>query len=235
MTLDMWDSLASAVETFAGDLRIRVILVRGEGADAFSAGADISEFPELRSQPDDVRRYQESVVRAEQALIATRKPTIAMMHGACAGGGAGIAMSCALRFADHRVRFSIPAARLGVVYESEVVGRLVREVGPSTAFDILASARTVDAAEALRIGLVNAVWPTADLESEVMAYVDRLAANAPLSVEGAWLAVRAAEEPGRDSWHDELAKVQSRALSSADYREGVQAFLERRRPMFSGQ
>jgi enoyl-CoA hydratase/carnithine racemase len=235
MTLEMWDSLAGVVEGFGGDPEIRVVVVRGEGTEAFSAGADISEFPELRTQPEDVRRYQESVVRAEDALIALRKPTIAMMHGACAGGGAGLAMSCALRFADDRLRFSIPAARLGVVYESEIVARLVREVGPAAAFDILVSGRTVEAEEALRIGLVSAVWPTAELETQVMAYVDRVAANAPLSIEGAWLAVRSAEGPGSDRWRDELAEVQWRALASADYREGVQAFLEKRRPTFSGE
>jgi enoyl-CoA hydratase len=235
MTLEMWDSLARAAEELAVDPDIRAIVVRGEGTRAFSAGADISEFPEVRTQPGDVRRYQESVVRAEQALIATRKPTVAMVYGACAGGGAGIAMSCSLRFADEKLRFSIPAARLGVVYESEIVGRLVREVGPAAAFDILASARTIDAEQALAMGLVSAVWPTADLKRNVMAYIEGVAANAPLSIEGSWLAIRVAEDPDNDRWQDELTEVQSKALESADYREGVNAFLQKRSPMFSGK
>jgi enoyl-CoA hydratase len=235
LTLEMWDGLAAAVEDLGADSDVRVVVVRGEGLEAFSGGADISEFPRRRTEPEDVRRYQQSVVRAERALISLRKPTIAMVHGACAGGGAGIAMSCALRFADERLRFSIPAARLGVVYESDIVSRLVREVGPATALDVLVSARTIDAEEALRIGLVAALWPQSELEERVMAHAQRIAENAPLSVEGAWLAIKAVEEPDVARWRGELAEVHERALQSADYREGVRAFLEKRRPSFSGR
>jgi enoyl-CoA hydratase/carnithine racemase len=235
LTLEMWDELRASAEELGADTEIRVVIVRGEGTEAFCGGADISEFPRRRTEPDDVRRYQQSVVGAERALLAIRKPTIAMIHGACAGGGAGIAMSCALRFADDRLRFSIPAAKLGVVYEGEIVARLVREVGPATTFDILASARTVDADAAVRVGLVNAVWPTDELEERVMTYAESVAAKAPLSVEGAWLAIRAAEEPGVARWREELADVYDRALGSADYREGVQAFLEKRNATFSGR
>jgi enoyl-CoA hydratase/carnithine racemase len=235
MTLDMWDQLATEVERLGADTDVRVIVVRGDGTEAFSAGADISEFPEVRTDPDDVRRYQERVERAEQALIDVRKPTIAMLHGACAGGGAGIAMSCALRFADEALRFSIPAARLGVVYESAIVGRLVREVGPATALDILTSARTLNAEEALRKRLVSGVWPTEELSAAVTSYAQSVAANAPLSVEGAWLAIRAVEEPDVPGWRTQLAEVSSQAYTSSDYREGVRAFLEKRAPVFSGK
>jgi enoyl-CoA hydratase/carnithine racemase len=235
MTLEMWNSLADATAELGADGEIRVIVVRGEGTEALSAGADISEFPELRTEPEDVRRYQEAVVRAFQTLISVRKPSIAMIHGVCAGGGAGIALACALRFADDRLRFSIPAARLGVVYETEVVGRLVRTVGSATALDILASARTINSEEAVSAGLVSAVWPAAELDDQVLAYAERVAGNAPLSIEGAWLAIRAAEEPGDARWRDELDEVQRRAFASADYREGVKAFLEKRKPTFEGK
>jgi enoyl-CoA hydratase/carnithine racemase len=235
LTLEMWDGLADAADRLGADPDIRVVVVRGEGDEAFSGGADITEFPQRRTEPDDVRRYQESVVRAERGLISLRKPTIAMLHGACAGGGAGIAMSCAVRFGDDRLRFSIPAARLGVVYESDIVARLVREVGPASTLDVLVSARTVDAQEALRIGLVSELWPQADLEERVMAYAHQIAENAPLSVEGAWLAVKAVEEPDTVRWREELADVHGRALASGDYREGVRAFLGKRSPNFSGR
>lgn len=234
MTLGMWDELKATVGSLNADPEIRAIVLRGEGIDAFSAGADITEFPERRTRPEDARRYQEAVTAAEEELMSVRKPTIAMLFGACAGGGAGIALSCALRFADDRLRFSIPAASLGVVYEDVIVSRLVHEVGPSAAFDILISARTLDAAEALRIRLVNDVWRSDELEGRVMEYAERIGANAPISVEGAWVAIKATEEPANERWRRELSELERRALASSDYREGVRAFLEKRRPGFSG-
>src|SRR4051812_30660111 len=150
MRLEMWEALPAAVERLVAADEVRVLVVRGEGAGAFSAGADIAEFPGRRTRPEDAARYGEAVVGAVDALAGCRKPTIALLHGAAAGGGAGIALACALRFADDRLRFSIPAAQLGVVYEGAIVSRLVETVGASYAFDLLASARTVGPEEALR-------------------------------------------------------------------------------------
>ncbi len=232
MTLAMWDGLPDAVTALAGDPDVRAIVVRGDGAEAFSAGADISEFPEKRSTAELADRYSKSVGAGLTALAETRKPTIAMLHGVCVGGGGGIAVSCALRFADDRLRFSIPAARLGVVYEVEAISRLVQIVGPSYAFDILISGRTLDAEEALRIGLVNAVTTADALEGTVLEYAGRLAENAPMSMEGAWVAIRAAHEPWNGAWTDELEDLKRRAIESDDFAEGVRAFLEKRRPNF---
>jgi enoyl-CoA hydratase/carnithine racemase len=230
----MWDDLPRVLATLASDPGVRAIVVRGEGTEAFSAGADISEFPENRTTVEAAERYSASVSAALDAVARTRTPTIAMVHGACAGGGAGIALSCGLRFADDRLRFSIPAARLGVVYEAEAIAALVHAVGESSAFDILVSGRTVTAAEALRIGLVNAVLPPDDLEAHTLAYAARVARNAPIPTEGAWVAIRAAREPGNDAWLRELARLQRAAIESADFAEGIAAFLEKRPPSFGG-
>ena len=235
VTLAMWHQLRAVVADLAADPDVRVIVVRGEGSEAFSAGADIIEFPENRSTREAAERYSASVSAAVGELAGTRKPTIAMVHGVCAGGGGGIAVSCALRFADERLRFSIPAARLGVVYEYEAIARLVQAVGPSFASDILISGRTIDADEALRIGLVNGVRLRGDLERHVMDYAERVAANAPLPMEGAWVAIKAVAEPGNEDWRRELRDLQRRAIESSDFREGVRAFLEKRLPRFSGR
>lgn len=235
LTLEMWNELKANVSELGADTQTRAIVIRGEGTEAFSAGADITEFPRRRTTEKDVLRYQQSVTEAEAALMSIRKPTIAMIHGACAGGGAGIALSCSLRFADGGLRFSIPAAKLGVVYEAAIVSRLAREVGPSAAFDILISGRTLDADEALRIRLVSSVWPTKDLEARVMEYAECVVANAPLSIEGAWVGIKATEDAASERWQSELAELELRALQSSDYREGVQAFLAKRRPEFLGK
>jgi enoyl-CoA hydratase/carnithine racemase len=230
----MWDELPATLGELTTDPAVRVIVVRGDGDDAFSAGADISEFPENRATVEAAARYSESVSAALDTLAQTRTPTIAMLHGACVGGGAGLALSCALRFADDRLRFSIPAARLGVVYEAEAIAALVHAVGASFAFDILISGRTVGPDEALRIGLVNGVVPRGELEAHVLDYAERVATNAPIPMEGAWVAIRATREPGNDAWLRELSRLQKRAIESDDFAEGVAAFLAKRPPVFRG-
>jgi enoyl-CoA hydratase/carnithine racemase len=234
LTLRMWNDLPEAIGRLASDPAVRVVVVRGDGVDAFSAGADISEFPENRTTVEAAERYSRSVSAALTALAETRTPTIAMVHGACAGGGGGIAVSCALRFVDDRLRFSIPAARLGVVYEAEAIAALVHAVGPSYAFDILISGRTIGAEEALRIGLANAVVPRDELEAHVFDYAERVAANAPIPMEGAWVAIKATEEPGNEAWLRELERLQQLAIESDDFAEGVAAFLAKRPPVFRG-
>jgi enoyl-CoA hydratase/carnithine racemase len=234
MTLAMWRQLEGAMAELANDDRITTIVVRGMGS-AFSAGADITEFASLRSTPSDIDRYEANVAAAQRALLETRKPTIALLHGACSGGGAVIALCCRIRFADDSLRFSIPAARIGLVYDRVAVGRLVAAVGPALAYDMLISARTLTSDEALRTGLVNAVIPAADLDRHVEEYTDRVAMLAPISQRGAWAAVRAAEEPTEEKWRLELAELERAAFASADYQEAVAAFLDKRPPRFAGK
>lgn len=232
LSLEMWRQLHEAAAEASGDDCIRVVVVRGDGRAAFSAGADISEFTDVRGDAANARDYSDTIERAERALINTRKPTIAMLHGICAGGACGIALACALRFADHAFRFAIPASRLGVVYHQTAVDRLVQHVGPSTALDILMSGRYVAADEAYARGLVDALHPTDQLESQVYTYAEMVATAAPHSVEGAWVGVHAALDPHNTELRREIVRLQADAHDSLDYREGVQAFLEKRAPVF---
>jgi enoyl-CoA hydratase/carnithine racemase len=232
LSLAMWRQFHDAAIRVASAPSIRVVVIRGEGQDAFSSGADISEFGEVRQNAATAESYSDTIEQAELTLIRSRKPILALLHGICAGGACGIALACTLRFADERFRFSIPAARLGVVYHQTAVDRLVQQVGPSTAMDILMTGRFLAADEAHACGLVDAVYPADVVEERVYEYAGQIAASAPMSVEGAWAGVQAALHPHDAALRKEVARLQSAAHESADYREGIRAFLEKRPPVF---
>jgi enoyl-CoA hydratase/carnithine racemase len=232
MTLAMWRRLREVAEACAGDGAVEVVVVRGAGEEAFCAGADISEFQEFRHDPDAIRTYDAAVAAAEAALWSLGKPSVAALRGACMGGGVTIAAACDVRLAADDVRLAIPAARLGVTYPRSTVRRLVDLVGGGAAFDLLATARVVEAEEALRLGLVNQVGPPETLDERVAAYVRLLRRAAPLSVRAARLAVRAALRPDDAEAQAELDGVEAAAAASEDYREGIAAFLDKRPPRF---
>jgi enoyl-CoA hydratase/carnithine racemase len=235
LDLNMWDCLRQATITAVNDSSVRVIVIRGEGTKAFSAGANISEFEAVRSTSDSIERYEKLVEDTELALAHAPKPTICLLHGICAGGGSGIALACSVRIADEAFRFSIPAAKLGVTYHQSAVTRLVAHVGPGIALDLLMSARDMCADEAIRTGLVTAVYRTDELTTRVMEYTDLLAHRAPLSIRGALASVQAALNPNDANLEQELLEIRQKVWESADYKEGIDAFLTRRAPIFLGR
>jgi len=202
---------------------------------AFASGADVSEFERARRTAGGVDAYDTATVAALTALARIDKPLVAAIHGACVGGGLGIALTADLRYAAQDARFGIPSARLGVAYPLEALGALVDTVGSSHAKEILFSARLYDAQEALAMRLVNAVVEKSQLDTFVRRQVEGIAANAPLSLRGAKLGVDLLARPWAvTDREDALASVRVCA-ESEDYAEGVRAFRERRSPRFRGR
>lgn len=235
MSLDMWNGLGLAAEIFEQDPEVHGVVMRGAGGEAFVSGADISEFEQHRADARQKQAYDQIAARGTAGLAQLSKPLMAMIEGYCVGGGLAIALTADLRFAAANARFAIPAARLGLGYDYRGVAALARLVGPSTAKDILFSARFIEADEALRLGLVNAVANPADLEAMVSRYATQLAANAPLTIRAAKAAVAHFEHYSDSRDSAAVDALVAQCFDSEDYREGRQAFLAKRPPVFRGR
>ncbi|MEB2285920.1 MAG: hypothetical protein B6D46_09595 [Polyangiaceae bacterium UTPRO1] len=232
---EMWEAIPGLVAELAADRDVRVLVLRGAGGAAFAAGADISEFATQRRDPASAAAYEETNGRAFAALLAFEKPVVAMLQGVCIGGGLAIAACADLRIAAADVRMALPPARLGLGYAYAGVERLVRLVGPSVASEMFFTARTYAADEALRTGLVNQVVAKADLEAFTTSYAAGIAANAPLTIRAAKRAIAETQREPAARDLEGVRRLIAECFASADYAEGVRAFLEKRTPLFRGE
>ena len=234
VSLDMWDAASRIMDGFAKDDDVRVVVITGAGGKAFVSGADISKFEKERSNEEAVAHYNEIVAKANNALYHFPKPTIAMIRGYCIGGGLGLAVCCDLRIASDNSRFAIPAAKLGLGYGFPGIKRLSDLVGPSFAKEIFFTARQFDAAEAYAMGLINRVVTVDELEGYVRNYADTIGGNAPLTVNAVKFIANqtAADEGKRDLAR--CADLVKRCFDSKDFVEGRRAFMEKRKPAFTG-
>jgi len=226
----MWAAIPPLVAEVAADDAVRVLILTGAG-EAFAAGADIAEFETVYATAESAARYTATVKAANEALAAFPKPALAMIGGACVGGGAALALCCDLRFASADARFGITPAKLGLSYPFLDTRRLVEAVGPGRAKDILFSGRILDAEEALRFGLIDRVAAPDALEAAVMAYAATLVANSPVSQASIKRMVALAQGPlGPDA--PEPHALYLEAFAADDFREGYAAFVAKRPPRF---
>lgn len=232
ITLEMWQRIPDLVTEVEEDQSVKVLVVRGADERAFSAGADITEFEELRSTPEDSKRYNDASETAMARLAELPKATIAMVQGMCIGGGCGLALACDLRFSDTTSRFAITPAKLGLVYGLELTKELVDVVGPSQAKWILYSGRQVDADRARQIGLVDSLLAPEELEAYTTEFAEEVASRAQFSVRSAKRMVELILE-GLSEDDDETRALRLDSFETEDYREGVRAFLEKRPPDFT--
>ena len=234
VSLDMWEAAQGILADFAADKAVRVVVVTGAGGKAFVSGADISRFDKERSGEEAVARYNAIVEKSYAAFHEFPKPTIAMIRGYCIGGGMGLATCCDLRICTDGSKFAVPAAKLGLGYGYPGLKRLVDIVGPSFAMEIFYTARQFTAAEALTMGLVNRVVPDGELEKYVKDYADMIAGNAPLTIKAvkATVAEVVKEDSKRNLKHS--ADLVEACFKSRDYEEGRKAFMEKRKPVFTG-
>jgi len=233
ITAEMWRAIPKAAAELDEDGSVRVVILRGAGETAFVAGADISEFETTRSGASSAD-YDRDNELAFSALEAIRKPVIAMVHGFCIGGGLALALTADLRYSADDGRFGIPAARLGLGYGMAGVETLARLVGLSRAKEIFFTAKRFTAEQALRMGLLNEVVPKAALESEVRELARVIAENAPLTLRAVKHATQELRKPAAERDTEAVQRSIDACYASADYKEGVAAFLEKRSASFRG-
>jgi enoyl-CoA hydratase/carnithine racemase len=229
----MWEALGASMRQLSADDTLRCVVLRGAGDQAFAAGADISEFATARADTGQAKTYGVLIHSTMQAVARCKHPVLAMIRGACVGGGLEIAAMCDMRICGHSSRFGVPIKNLGLTMGYGELQGVLALVGRAVALEILLEGRVFDAAEALHKRLVNRVVADTDVERETYALAGRIAAGAPLVAR--WhkqFIERLAIVPNvpQSTWNEGYA-----CFDTADYREGVAAFLAKRKPQFEGR
>ncbi|MBV9113134.1 MAG: enoyl-CoA hydratase/isomerase family protein [Hyphomicrobiales bacterium] len=233
LSLSMWKALGAIFAASSASRSVRCVILTGSDGH-FSAGADISEFGDIRGSAEAARRYDEFCDKATLAIRDCTKPVIAALSGTTVGGGLGLALACDLRVADETIRTGIPAGKLGLVYSLLDCRLLAERIGVTKAKEVLFTAHIFGFEDAMRLGLVDRV---AEKDALITAkeFAEEIGENAPLSIAGSKAILNAVSSGTAIAREEELQKLIDAAFDSTDYAEGVRAFGERRAPHFTGE
>ena len=232
ISLSMWEKIGILLKEYENNNNIRCVVLKGKGKKAFSAGADISEFNDNRSQSDTVLKYDNVSKNSLQILQRFSKPTIALIDGYCIGGGLATALSCDIRLASKKSTFAIPAAKLGLAYDYLGIKKLRDIVGPSRAKYIFFTARQFTSDEAMQMGIIEQIFNDSDFDEHTLKVLNAISDNAPLTIASAKLAIDA--DPQDSKMIQRCKEFEQVCFSSKDYEEGRLAFSEKRKPFFKG-
>jgi enoyl-CoA hydratase len=235
LSMDMWEAVPPLLDKAAKDDNVRMVVLSGEGGKAFISGADISQFKDMRAAKEAVTRYEAMAEAALQGIYAFGKPTVACIRGYCIGGGVNVAISCDIRIASSDSVFSIPATRLGLGYRFSAMKNLTQLVGPGFAKDIFFTGRRLDAAEALRVGLVNRVAEPDGLDALLGEYTTAITTGAPLTIKAGKRIIQEVLKLDADFDAEMCRQLILDCFESEDYAEGRTAFMEKRKPVFKGK
>ncbi len=226
------EEILAALNELEQDAIVKVVVVTGSGEKAFIAGADISEF--VGKSPFEIREIMRSSW-AFDAMEDLPKPVIAMINGYALGGGCELAMSCDIRIASTKAKFSQPEIKLGIIPGGGGTQRLPRLIGEGKAMELILTGDMIDAEEALRLGLVNYVVPPDQLEAKTMEVANKIAEMSSVALRMAKRAVKNAARLGLVAGREAETDLFLLCFTSEDQEEGMRAFLEKRKPVFKGR
>lgn len=231
-SLAMFKQLGELLTELEKDSKVKLLILKGVDETAFSSGADITEFLENRFSAQKAKDYNDATLESIEKLYRFPKPTIALIKTLAIGGGLELANSCDFRFASSGSKLGITAANIGIIYNLVSTKRLVNLIGPTKAKELLYTAKLITAEEGKEIGLVDYIYPLGEIEEKCLEFARQIIRKSSVANNGIKQVIQAIID-GDNEETEKIEKLILESFSSDDYKEGIKAFLEKRKPNFA--